>query len=126
MIEIPDPLENPAGDGPEDTNALLDALRDGEVVRSTSSSTMVDVYFQMAGPGRIERVSFAGTPPAVHQRRVISVMEFAGSIAKRMGSGRGEVALTTPEELQQRECYRRAALAFRGLWRMEREVKRDE
>ncbi len=125
MIETPDPLENPAGDGPGDTNALLDALRDGEVVRSTSSSSMVDVYFQMDEGGRIERLSFAGTPPAVHQRRVISTVEFAGRLAKRMGTGLGEVTLTTSEELETRERYHRVALAFRALCRLEREVERD-
>ena len=126
MIELPDPLENPAGDGPGDTNPLLDALRDGAVVRTTSSSELVDVYFQMTAPGRVERVSFAGTPPAVRKRRVISAMEFTAALAKRMGSGRGEVALTTPEELTERERDHRVALAFRGLWRLEREVSRDE
>lgn len=126
MIERREPLENPAGDSPGDTNALLDALRDGEVVRSTSSSAMVDVYFQMTEPGRIERVSFAGTPPAVHQVRAISAVEFAGSLAKRMGVGLGEVALTTTEELEQRERARDVALAFTYLGRLERELARED
>lgn len=124
MVRTHTPAENPAGDGPSDTNPLLDALRDGEVLKRESD--IITVYFQMVSGGRINRVSFAGSFQPVRKLRPMDPLSFAMSVSRSMHAGLSEFSLTTPEELEQRERDHRVALAFRGLWRMEREVGGDE
>lgn len=126
MIERREPLENPApgAEGPSDTNPLLDELRDGVVLRTTSD-VLVETYYHMEDGERIRRVAFAGTPPAVRSVRTISVVEFAGRIAQSMESGLGTIELTTPEELEHRERAHDVALAFAGIRRLERELDRE-
>lgn len=125
MIEKYEPLTNPAGDGPSDTNPLLDELRDGAVVRSVSSSELATVYFHMDESERIVRTSFAGSPPAVRKQQYVSSIRFASAVADRMGSGRGEVVLTTPEELERRKHDHDIASGFLGLWWMEQRLETE-
>lgn len=123
MIERRDPTPNPAGDGPGDTNGLLDALRDGHVVRKRSDRRawgwLHETYYRMVD-GTIYRVTFAGSPPAVRARKPMDVIWFSSEIARTLHSGRGEVSLTTVDAMDAREREYRAALAFSGLSRMER------
>lgn len=111
------PSENPAGDGPGDTNALLDELDAGRVV--VMESDLTTVWYWTDEGGRIHRETFAGSPPAVSQDWKIDPLFFSSKAAAAMGVGRRTIRLTDREELETRREYRRIALAFQEWWRME-------
>lgn len=124
MIERREPAENPAGDGPQDTNALLDALRDGEVLKV--SSDIVTTFYRRTEDGRIHRVPFTCSPPAVVKYRRVDPLRFSLDIAQTMKSGLSTLELTDVHELVQRYRYREKALAFRHLRRLDYYLDRGE
>lgn len=113
------PSPNPLGDGPTDTNPLLDALHDGQVIVKESDHALTEAWYWTDEDGRIHRETFAGGPPAVHQDWGVDPLFTASNLADAMHHGRSTIRVTDRDELQERRQYRDVALAFRHLRRME-------